>query len=149
MEIVSFKHESISKSLVPPLKKSLPKNERSIFLEPFSSLAPFSSSHNRLRPRLPSVIIDVMDASVIVDLSSKAMTMVLALSLPSILLATFVGLGVSLLQALTQVQEQTLGFVVKLICITLALVLTAHWMGMEMQRYTESIFTIVQQQRCR
>jgi len=90
-----------------------------------------------------------VDASVIVELSSKAMTMVLALSLPSILLATFVGLGVSLLQALTQVQEQTLGFVVKLICITLALVLTAHWMGMEMQRYTESIFTIVQQQRRR
>ena len=90
-----------------------------------------------------------MDQSVIVDLSSKAMTMVLVLSLPSILLATFVGLGVSLLQALTQVQEQTLAFVVKLICITLALVLTAHWMGTEMQRYTESIFTIVQQQRRR
>ena len=106
-------------------------------------------SRNHLRPRFPFVIINAVDSSVIVELSSQAMTMVLVLSLPSILLATFVGLGVSLLQALTQVQEQTLGFVVKLICITLALVLTAHWMGMEMQRYTESIFTIVQQQRRR
>ena len=87
-----------------------------------------------------------MDSSTIVDLSSKAMTMVLLLSLPSILLATLVGLGVSLLQALTQVQEQTLGFAVRLICITLVLVLTAHWMGMEMQRYTDSIFILIQRQ---
>ena len=79
----------------------------------------------------------------IVSLSSDAMYLVLLLSLPSILLATFVGLGVSLLQALTQIQEQTLSFVVRLICITLVLILTAHWMGMEMIRYMESIFTLI------
>lgn len=86
-----------------------------------------------------------MDSSVVIELSSKAMTMVLLLSLPSILLATLVGLGVSLLQALTQVQEQTLSFVVRLICIALVLLLTAHWMGTEMIRYTESIFCFLQQ----
>lgn len=84
-----------------------------------------------------------MNTSVIVSLSSDAMYLVLLLSLPSILLATFVGLGVSLLQALTQIQEQTLSFVVRLICITLVLILTAHWMGMEMIRYMESIFTLI------
>lgn len=86
-----------------------------------------------------------MDSSVVIDLSSKAMTMVLLLSLPSILIATLVGLGVSLLQALTQVQEQTLSFVVRLICIALVLLLTAHWMGTEITRYTESIFYFLQQ----
>ena len=73
------------------------------------------------------------------------MTMVLLLSLPSILLATLVGLGVSLLQALTQVQEQTLSFAVRLICITLVIMLTAHWMGTELVRYMESIFNLIKQ----
>lgn len=86
-----------------------------------------------------------MDQSIIVELSSKAMTMVLLLSLPSILLATLVGLGVSLLQALTQVQEQTLSFAVRLICITLVIMLTAHWMGTELVRYMESIFNLIKQ----
>ena len=86
-----------------------------------------------------------MDQSVIVELSSKAMSMVLLLSLPSILLATFVGLGVSLLQALTQIQEQTLSFAVRLICITLCIMMTAHWMGTELVRYTDSIFTLIKQ----
>ena len=86
-----------------------------------------------------------VDQNAIVDLSSKAMTIVLLLSLPSILLATFVGLGVSLLQALTQVQEQTLSFAVRLVCITCVLVLSAHWMGIEMVRYLESIFMLIKQ----
>ena len=86
-----------------------------------------------------------MDQSVIVELSSKAMSMVLLLSLPYILLATFVGLGVSLLQALTQIQEQTLSFAVRLICITLCIMMTAHWMGTELVRYTDSIFTLIKQ----
>ena len=71
--------------------------------------------------------------------------MVLLLSLPSILLATFVGLGVSLLQALTQIQEQTLSFAVRLICITICIMMTAHWMGTELVRYTDSIFTLIKQ----
>jgi type III secretion HrpO family protein len=87
-----------------------------------------------------------MDDSLVIALASKAMMIVLLLSLPSILLATFVGLGVSLLQALTQVQEQTLSFAVRLICITLVLMLTAHWLGSEIIRYTESIFTLIKAQ---
>lgn len=86
-----------------------------------------------------------MDQSIIVELSSQAMTMVLLLSLPSILLATLVGLGVSLLQALTQVQEQTLSFAVRLICITLVIMISAHWMGTELVRYMESIFNLIKQ----
>ena len=66
--------------------------------------------------------------------------LVLALSLPSILLATLVGLGVSLMQALTQIQEQTLSFAVRLICITLMLLVSAHWMGIEITRFTEALF---------
>lgn len=86
-----------------------------------------------------------MDQATIVELSAKAMSMVLLLSLPAIILATLVGLAVSLLQALTQVQEQTLSFAVRLVCITTVLMLTAHWMGTELIRYTDSIFILIQQ----
>ena len=85
-----------------------------------------------------------MDQSTVVDLSAKAMQLVLLLSLPSILLATFVGLGVSLLQALTQVQEQTLSFAVRLICITVVIMITAHWMGTSLTQYMDTIFLQIQ-----
>ncbi|HBA82843.1 MAG: EscS/YscS/HrcS family type III secretion system export apparatus protein [Verrucomicrobia bacterium GWF2_51_19] len=81
-----------------------------------------------------------MDQTVILDFTTRALVLVLVLSMPPILVATFVGLIVSLLQALTQIQEQTLGFAIKLICITVILMLTAHWMGGELLRFASYIF---------
>ena len=45
------------------------------------------------------------------------------------------------LQALTQIQEQTLGFAVKLIAISLTLLVCASWMGSTLLLYTQDIFT--------
>lgn len=81
-----------------------------------------------------------MDQTVILDFTTRTMLLVLMLSLPPILVATCVGLMVSLLQALTQVQEQTLGFVIKLISITCVLLFGAHWIGGEILKFTERIF---------
>ena len=80
-----------------------------------------------------------MDQSIILEFTSRAMMLVLMLSLPSILVATFFGLIVALLQALTQIQEQTLGFAIKLIALTAVLILTAHWMAGELIQFTSSI----------
>jgi type III secretion protein S len=74
------------------------------------------------------------------QLTVDALTLVLVLSMPPIVVATVVGVIVSLLQALTQIQEQTLSFAVKLICVTLVLVGTAGWFGGELLRYTQRIF---------
>jgi type III secretion HrpO family protein len=60
--------------------------------------------------------------------------------MPPIIGATVVGVLVSLIQALTQVQEQTLGFAVKLIVVTLVLLLTAGWTGAELYKFTLQIF---------
>jgi type III secretion HrpO family protein len=81
-----------------------------------------------------------MDQSTFLDFSSRAMMLTLILSLPAILLATVVGLMISLFQALTQIQEQTLSFAVRLVAITGVLLLLANWIGGELIRYTESIF---------
>ena len=81
-----------------------------------------------------------MNQSTIIDLTVQAMFLVLYLSMPTILLATIIGLLVSLMQALTQIQEQTLGFAVKLITAVLVLVFTAQWMGAELINFARYLF---------
>ncbi|HSW06927.1 type III secretion system export apparatus subunit SctS [Aquabacterium sp.] len=76
------------------------------------------------------------------DLSAyltQALYLTLWLSLPVIGVAALVGTLVSLLQALTQVQDQTLAFAIKLIAVGLVLALTARWMGGELFNYTLAI----------
>jgi type III secretion protein S len=73
-----------------------------------------------------------MDQAAILDITAQALILVLILSMPPIIIATVVGVLVSLIQALTQVQEQTLGFAVKLIVVTIVLLLTASWTGAEL-----------------
>ena len=72
----------------------------------------------------------------------QALTLTLWLSLPPIVVASVVGVVFSLLQALTQIQEQTLSFAIKLIAVSLTIYLTARWVGGEIYNYTISIFEI-------
>ena len=76
----------------------------------------------------------------VVNLTSRALLLVLYLSLPTIIAAALVGVVIALLQALTQVQEQTLGMVFKLIAVVITLFLTAQWFGHAMIEYTILIF---------
>jgi len=82
-----------------------------------------------------------MSGSDITSYLVQALYLTLALSMPTILVAAIVGTLFSLLQALTQIQEQTLSFAVKLIAVGLVLFLTAGWMGSEMVLYTNSVFS--------
>ena len=82
-----------------------------------------------------------MSQAQILDYAQMCLMLVLRLSLVPIIVATVVGLIVSLLQALTQIQEQTLGFAVKLIAISLTLLVCASWMGSSLLLYTQDIFS--------
>ena len=77
----------------------------------------------------------------LLDHAPTCLLLVLRLSLIPILVATVIGVLVSLLQALTQIQEQTLGFAVKLIAISLTLLVCASWIGSTLLLYTQDIFT--------
>ena len=79
--------------------------------------------------------------STLLSVSTEAIVLTLLLSLPSIIVASVVGVLVSLIQALTQVQEQTLAFAVKLITIGGVLYFSANWIGTELVLYTEQIFS--------
>lgn len=82
-----------------------------------------------------------MDSSMILEYTGQAMMLVLIVSMPPIVIATVVGILVSLLQALTQIQEQTLSFAIKLITISVTLLVTASWLGGQIYQFTQDIFT--------
>ena len=75
----------------------------------------------------------------------KALYLVLWLSLPPILVAAVVGTLFSLFQALTQIQEQTLSFAIKLISVMATLALTARWIGGEIYNFAVSVFELFPQ----
>lgn len=81
-----------------------------------------------------------MELADLVTYVIQALLLVLILSLPPIVVASVVGILFSLVQALTQIQEQTLSFGVKLVAVGLTLYLTARWMGGEIFNYTVMIF---------
>ena len=81
-----------------------------------------------------------MGETQIFQIAKEAMFLVLILSLPPIVVAAVLGVGVSLLQAITQVQEQTLSFAIKLLGVVLTLTLTATWLGRELLVYTIRLF---------
>jgi type III secretion protein S len=81
-----------------------------------------------------------MNESFAMDLTVKALALILWTSMPVILVATVVGVAVSLVQALTQIQDQTLPFGIKLVAVFLALLLTIRWVGSEILNFSILIF---------
>lgn len=61
----------------------------------------------------------------------QAMLLVVQLSAPMIVSAVLFGVLISLIQALMQLQEQTLPFAVKLVAVGVTLALSGRWMGLE------------------
>jgi type III secretion protein S len=75
-----------------------------------------------------------------VHYAAQALYLVLMLSLPPIVVASVVGLLLSLFQAITQLQEQTLSFGVKLIAVGITIFLTVDWFTAEIMRFSAEIF---------
>ena len=79
----------------------------------------------------------------VVSFFTQALYLVLWLSLPPIIVGSVVGTLFSLFQALTQIQEQTLSFGIKLIAVSATILLTARWVGGEMFNFTLQIFDVM------
>jgi flagellar biosynthesis protein FliQ len=74
----------------------------------------------------------------LVSLGREAVTVVLLVSAPPLLAALAVGLVTGVLQAATQVQEQTLGVVPRLAAVFVALGVAAPWIGARVARFAVS-----------
>jgi type III secretion protein S len=66
------------------------------------------------------------------------------LSAPPLIIATLCGVLVSLIQAVTQIQDQTLPYVVKLVAVAVTLAGMGRWIGVELLQLTNLAFTLVQ-----
>ena len=69
-----------------------------------------------------------MSETVFIDLLQKTLMVVLELSMPILMISLIVGLVISLLQAVTQIQEATLTFVPKIIVGLVTIVILGPWM---------------------
>ncbi|WP_136417427.1 type III secretion system export apparatus subunit SctS [Herbaspirillum sp. ST 5-3] len=75
--------------------------------------------------------------------ATQALYLSLMLSLPSIVVAAAVGTLFAIVQALTQIQEQTLSYVAKLVATFVTLLLTLRWMGIEIYQYSKILFDLI------
>lgn len=78
---------------------------------------------------------------VIISALREAICVTCYASLPALIIALVVGLGISLFQAITQIQEQTLSYIPKILCVFLVLMMSANWMMQIVVRFAEKIFS--------
>jgi len=76
----------------------------------------------------------------IYQLSYQSLLLILLLSGPPILISTLLGLIVAIFQAATQIQEQTLSFMVKLVAVILTLLFMGGWLAAQIMQFTNNIF---------
>ena len=81
-----------------------------------------------------------MDQADVINYTTQTLNLVLWLSLPPVLAAATIGILISLIQALTQVQEQTLPFAFKLVAVIIALAVMMETIGAEFYLFTQHIF---------
>jgi len=75
----------------------------------------------------------------LIAISKQSLYLILILSAPSVLVAMVIGLIISLVQATTQIQEQTLTFVPKLVAVMAILALTGPWSMVQLIIFTQNI----------
>ncbi|MSP71393.1 MAG: flagellar biosynthesis protein FliQ [Myxococcales bacterium] len=82
-----------------------------------------------------------MNAGYVISFFHDALMLAAMLSLPALALGLVVGLMVSIFQAVTQINEQTLTIIPKIAAIIGALLVTGNWMLAQMMTFTTRVFT--------
>jgi flagellar biosynthesis protein FliQ len=78
--------------------------------------------------------------ALVTDLARNAIMVAMLISAPLLLVALLVGLVVSIIQTMTQVQEQTLSFVPKLLAVGATMLVALPWMLQLLVEYTANLF---------
>ena len=76
------------------------------------------------------------------ELLRHALLLTLLVAAPVLVVGLLVGFVVSLLQAVTQVQEQTLSFIPKIVAMFAAAIVTLPWVGGHLIEFAREVFTI-------
>ena len=84
-----------------------------------------------------------MDFDLVVRIVRDALLEILKLSAPMLGVGMIVGLIVSIFQATTSIQEQTLTFVPKIVAIFFAIIIFSNWMLASILEFTRKIFNLI------
>ena len=124
--VVSATLMSLGMMMLPPALVSLPfKLLLFVLVDGWALVVQslLSSFHNRERKVVPK-----MNDTTTIEIAVRMMTVSGELAAPLLLTALAIGLGISLIQSVTSIQEVTLTFVPKMAGVALAIVLSGHWM---------------------
>ena len=84
-----------------------------------------------------------MDAATVSDTLREGVMVALKLGGPLLILSMAVGILVAIFQAVTQIHEQSLSFILKLIVVVVVFLVGGSWMMSTLQEYTRSLFTMM------
>ncbi|MBQ2009780.1 MAG: flagellar biosynthesis protein FliQ [Anaerovibrio sp.] len=80
-----------------------------------------------------------MSGDLVIQMAQEALRMVLLISAPMLGLGLLVGLAVSVFQATTSIQEQTLAFIPKIVAVFVAILIFGPWMLRLMVEYVTNV----------
>ena len=84
-----------------------------------------------------------MDTTTVIGVLREAVSVALKLGGPMLILSMLVGVAIAVFQAVTQIHEQTISFMLKLIVVILILLIGGSWMLTTLQDYTKEIFALI------
>jgi flagellar biosynthetic protein FliQ len=84
-----------------------------------------------------------MNQDTVVNLASQAMSLALKVAGPLLLVALVIGLLISVFQAVTQIQEQSLSLIPKLAGVAVVIILLGPWMLGQLVSYTTALYTSI------
>jgi flagellar biosynthetic protein FliQ len=84
-----------------------------------------------------------VNQDVVINIGMQAMQLAFKVAMPLLLVGLAVGLLVSIFQAVTQIQEQTLTFIPKIVAMGVVLVVAGPWMLSEVITYTQQLYSSI------
>ena len=74
-------------------------------------------------------------------IAGQALYLIIKVSAPVLLVSLVIGLVISIFQTVTSIQEQTLTFVPKIVCVFVALMVVGHWMLNSMTEFVVELWS--------
>ena len=84
-----------------------------------------------------------MTDTAIIEIAIQTMTTTAKLAAPILIVSLAIGLGISLIQSVTQIQEITLTFVPKVAGVAIVILISGHWMLGQLISFTNQLFDLI------
>ena len=84
-----------------------------------------------------------MNQDTVINLATQAMTLALEIAGPILLCGLIIGLLVSIFQAVTSIQEQSLSFIPKIVAVAVLIVVLGPWMLGQLVTYAQNLYSSI------